>query len=102
MPTVRKNSDELRLIPGIGPSMAQDLHELGVHAVGDLASRDPERMYAELSRLRGEPMDRCVLYVFRCAVHFATTTEPRPDDLKWWNWTDDKLAARKLGGHTNG
>lgn len=102
MQAAREISDELLEIPGIGPSMAQDLRDLGVHAIGDLPGRDPEVMFAALSRLRGVQMDRCVLYGFRCAVHFATTAKPRPDDLKWWNWTDDKLAARNVGGQADG
>jgi nucleotidyltransferase/DNA polymerase involved in DNA repair len=102
MQPVTRTRDELLEIPGIGPSMARDLHDLGVHAVADLVSRDPEAMYAALSRLRGVRMDRCVLYVFRCAVHYSKTSAPRAEDLKWWNWTDDKLAARKPGGPCNG
>ena len=38
--------------------------------------------------LRGQHQDRCVLYVFRCAVYFATEPAPEPERLKWWNWMD--------------
>ena len=41
-----------------------------------------------LSALRGRKMDRCVLYVFRCAVYFASESEHDPELLKWWNWKD--------------
>lgn len=84
----------LQVIPGIGPSMAQDLMELGIRKVEDLAGRDPERLYRRLIRLRGVYQDRCVLYVFRCAVYFAETRRPDPERLKWWNWSDTNLARR--------
>src|SRR5436853_1934286 len=80
----------LQRIPGVGPRMAEDLADLGVHRIADLKRRSPERMYRELCRLRGEHQDRCVLYVFRCAVYYAS--EPRHDRalLKWWNWSDQQ------------
>lgn len=31
-------------------------------------------------------VDRCMLYVFRCAVYY----EHDPELLKWWNWKDNK------------
>jgi hypothetical protein len=33
-------------------------------------------------------LNRCWLYVARCAVYFAETIDPEPDKLKWWNWKD--------------
>lgn len=80
--------DELQTIPGIGPSLACDLRDLGIERVADLRGRDPEAMYRSLSALRGIHQDRCVLYTFRCAVYFAETTHPDPERLKWWNWKD--------------
>ncbi len=79
---------DLQRIPGIGPSMARDLLELGYHQVEDLEGEDPEEMYDRLRSLRGGRMDRCVLYVFRCAVYFAENTGHNPELLKWWNWKD--------------
>ena len=40
--------DELRQLPGVGPSIAADLRRLGVRSVRDLARRDPERLEPEL------------------------------------------------------
>ena len=79
--------DELRSIPGIGPSLARDLRTLGITRIADLKRRDPERMYARLERLQGR-QDPCVLYTFRCAAYFARTPRPAPRLLKWWNWKD--------------
>ncbi len=88
----RARKDELRAIPGIGPSLATDLHDLGIHTVTALEGRDPEQMYQQLIHLRGTHQDRCVLYVFRCAVYYASTSRPRPERLLWWNWSDKALA----------
>jgi hypothetical protein len=78
----------LQQIPGVGPSIAEDLHELGYHQAEDLRGADPEGMYERLCQLRGAHVDRCVLYVFRCAVYFSETEEHDPELLKWWNWKD--------------
>lgn len=88
-------SDELTSIPGIGPSMAVDLHDLGYHHVADLRSADPQEMYDRLIRLRGAHQDRCVLYVFRCAVYYAGRRRHDPELLKWWNWSDDNRSRAR-------
>ncbi len=82
----------LREIPGVGKSIAIDLWQLGVHRVEDLVSRDPEMLYEDLCILQGVRVDRCMLYVFRCAVYYATCratdTLPDPEKLKWWYWKE--------------
>jgi len=77
---------DLESIPGVGSSIAQDLRDLGFDRVTDLAHQNPELMYDRLCSMRGAKMDRCVLYVFRCAVYFASHTGHDPELLKWWNW----------------
>ncbi len=86
---------ELRDLPGIGPVIADALGEIGIHRPDDLVGQDPKALYDALCQTRGETLDRCVLYVFRCAVHAAAghPAEAGPDARKWWNWTDDRLAA---------
>lgn len=91
--TIAADTADLRRIPGVGPSIAADLVDLGVGRVQDLEGRDPNELYEGLRALRGGYMDRCVLYVFRCAVYFAENERldaqrPEPDLLKWWNWKD--------------
>lgn len=78
----------LQIIPGVGPSMAMDLYSLGIRAVSDLKGKSPEKLYKDLEKMYGEHIDRCVLYVFRCAVYFAESPSPKADKLKWWNWKD--------------
>jgi len=81
---------ELQIIPGVGPSIARDLADLGYTSVSSLKGADPESMYQRLCGLREQHIDRCVLYVFRCAVYFAGSDNPDPGLLKWWNWKDKK------------
>jgi hypothetical protein len=85
---------ELRRIPGIGPRMEEDLLQLGYRCVADLASADPDEMYERLRKRSGGSLDRCVLYVFREAVYFASRKKHDPELLKWWNWSDENLQAR--------
>lgn len=84
----REVARDLTRIPGVGPAMAADLFALGFRRVADLAGADPEEMYQRLCRLSGAHQDRCVLYVFRCAVYFAQGDERDSELLKWWNWKD--------------
>ena len=80
--------DNLTTIPGVGPSIAQDLRDLGYGDVAQLRDEDPQQMYTALCDLRGEHIDRCVLYVFRCAVYFSSRDNHEPELLKWWSWKD--------------
>jgi hypothetical protein len=80
----------LQRIPGVGPSIARDLHDLGIDRVAQLRRARPQKLYDDLCALRGAHQDRCVLYVFRCAVYFAGSRRHDPALLKWWNWKDRK------------
>jgi hypothetical protein len=84
---------ELQKIPGIGPSMASDLCRLGVRQVADLRGRNPESLYRRLCDETGRTVDRCALYVFRCAVYFASESPHNPELLKWWSWKDRPAAG---------
>lgn len=81
---------DLTRIPGVGQSIASDLYLLGVSEVVELRGRNPEALYSELCREVGRQVDRCVLYVFRCAVYFASEPNPHPEMLKWWKWKDGR------------
>ena len=61
---------------------------IGVFCVEDLIGADPEELYIRDAAAGGRLSDRCVLYVFRCAVYFANNTDYDPETLKWWNWKD--------------
>jgi len=79
---------ELSRIPGVGPSIASDLYVLGIREVAELRGRNPESLYRRFCEHTGQNVDRCLLYVFRCAVYFASETKHDPELLKWWNWKD--------------
>lgn len=81
--------EALQELPGVGPSIADDLYRLGFRTPKDLQGQDPEAIYRSLMALDNCHVDRCVLYVFRCAVNYATTNEKDPERLKWSNWKDD-------------
>lgn len=90
MKRVQNAADELQNIPGVGRSIAEDLRSLGISRVIDLRDKDPEVLYDELCKKMGKPVDRCMLYVFRCAVYFASHTRHDSEKLKWWYWKDSK------------
>ena len=79
---------EFRTVPGVGRSIAEDFWNLGLRKVADLKKQDPQKLYDRLCELQAAHVDRCMLYVMRCAVYFASTTKPKPELLKWWNWKD--------------
>ncbi|MBA3550963.1 helix-hairpin-helix domain-containing protein [Patescibacteria group bacterium] len=80
---------ELQTIPGVGKEIAKDLYDLGYDSVADLKDREPHIMYERLCIKEGRHVDRCVLYVFRCAVYYASHEKHDPEKLKWWNWKDE-------------
>jgi len=83
-------TSELQQIPGVGPSIAGDLQGIGVTQIAQLKNADPQELYDAVCDATGEIHDRCLLYVFRCAVYYASTakTQHDPDKLQWWYWKD--------------
>ncbi len=79
---------EFQKIPGVGKSIAQDLYNLGYRSIAELKDQDPEEIYLKSCELQNQRIDRCLLYVYRCAVYYASTKKPEPELLKWWNWKD--------------
>ena len=79
---------ELEQIPGVGEAIALDMRNIGIGSVAQLKNRDPEKLYQKFCDFKASPVDRCMLYVLRCAVYYASNTEHDPELLKWWNWKD--------------
>jgi len=79
---------DLKQIPGVGVSIANDLWNIGIRSVADLKQKNPQQLYEQSNHFAGVVQDRCLLYVFRCAVYYATTPAQKrePEKLKWWNW----------------
>jgi hypothetical protein len=89
--TPRKSSlRELQTIPGVGRKTAEDFWQMGIHSVRDLSGKNPERLYKNLCAKKKTSIDRCMLYVFRYAVYYASTKRHNAELLKWWNWKDKK------------
>ncbi len=83
---------DLRDIPGVGESIARALNALGVERVEQLRGQRPETLYERMMERRGRHVDRCMLYVLRCAVYFAEGGRD-PARLRWWNWKDRRKAG---------
>ena len=81
----------LESIPGIGPSLAASLRQVGIDRPSCLKGADPEKLYRKLEKATGGHQDRCVLYTFRCAVYFVNSKYHHPELLQWWNWSDANL-----------
>ena len=81
---------ELQQIPGVGKKIAEDLWRLGYRSVKDLKGQNPEEMYQRLCESQGIQVDRCLLYVFRGSVYYASRKTHQPELLKWWNWKNKK------------
>jgi hypothetical protein len=79
---------EFQHIPGVGKSISQDLWNLGFRSVQELKDQDPEELYLKICAYQGTQVDRCMLYVFRCAIYYASNEQHNPELLKWWNWKD--------------
>lgn len=92
---MKHSATDLEQLPGVGPRLAALLHSIGVRRIADLKNKDPEELYDRLCRQHGKPFDRCVLYVFRCAVYAASTPRPKPGLLQWWKWKDRKTGGRR-------
>lgn len=81
---------DLQKIPGVGKSISKNLRNIGIRSITDLKGKNPEQLYERSNLFEGGVQDRCLLYVFRCAVYFAEHKNPNPEKLKWWNWKDKK------------
>ncbi len=89
---MKKQDFKLTEIPGVGPSIEKDLHNIGIKNITDLIDKNPENLYEMSNKHVGNIQDRCLLYVFRCAVYYSNTDEKdrKEEKLKWWNWKDNR------------
>jgi hypothetical protein len=87
-----ENLKALQVIPGVGKSIAQDFINIGIRKVADLKGKNPEALYKKLMKFEGHHVDRCMLYVMRCAVYYASSTKHNAALLDWWQWSDKNLA----------
>jgi hypothetical protein len=84
----QRSLKELQQIPGVGKSIAMDLWNIGIKNISDLKGKSPEKLYDASNTFAGGIQDRCLLYVFRCAVYFASNQKHDAQKLLWWNWKE--------------
>ena len=90
--TKEQTIKELTIIPGVGKSLATDLWNIGIASIADLKGKKTYELYDQSNAFAGTIQDKCVLYVFKCAVYFADTPKDKheTEKLKWWHWKDKK------------
>lgn len=81
-----RTKSELEAIPGVGVRMARHLERIGCPTLASLRGQDPEELYRRDCLSQGCQVDRCVLYVYRLAVHYAEHGQCPPDKQNWWDW----------------
>jgi len=88
---------DFQKIPVVGKSIAQDYWDLGFRSLDEIKNVDPGLLFDRLCALRGCRVDRCMLYVFRCAHYFVNEKNPDPEKLKWWNWKEKSDQLEESG-----
>ncbi len=81
---------QLQQIPGVGKTIARHMHNIGIHSIDDLKGLQAQQLYDRLCEFKASSVDRCMLYVFRCAIYYASNNDHDPELLKWQNWKDKK------------
>jgi hypothetical protein len=83
---------ELEAIPNIGPVVAEDLRQLGIHVPADLAGQDPYALYQQLCTQTRVMHDPCLLDTFIAATRFMAGEPPLP----WWRYTKERKRTLKM------
>jgi hypothetical protein len=89
---------ELERLPGVGPIVAQELWNLGIRTIGELRKRDPEELYLLYQAGKSGLGHTTMLYMFRCAVFYASHVDHNPDLLKWRNGKSADAASSGSSG----
>ena len=89
------NDRRLQDLVSVGKATCADFELMGIRTVAQLAKRDPEQLYRELSRLTGQRQDPCVLDTFRAAVQQARDPRLPLEQCRWWYWSRVRKAEAK-------
>jgi hypothetical protein len=79
----RKQILGLRQIINVGPSIADDLIQIGIDSPQQLTGRDPVQLYQQICENSGVFNDPCVLDVMISCVDFMNGNPPQ----SWWSYT---------------
>ncbi|MDR2450358.1 MAG: helix-hairpin-helix domain-containing protein [Candidatus Accumulibacter sp.] len=83
------NMTDLTKIPGVGKNMAQHLTRAGYPNINSLKGQSPDEVYAKDCFAQSVQVDRCALYCYRLAVHYADHDGQLPEGKQnWWDWKD--------------
>ncbi len=82
----KRRTSRLQSLPGVGVKTAADLESIGIRSPAQLSAKNPEQLYRRLRVLHGGKLDRCMLYVLRCAVYCSSHPNAGNRQRKWWNW----------------
>ena len=78
----------LEQLPNIGPSLAEDLRQLGITQPAQLIGKDPYALYQRMTEITGIRHDPCLCDCFIAAVRFMEGGPPTP----WWHYTAERKA----------
>jgi hypothetical protein len=81
---------QFQLLGSVGPSLAQDLWDLGFCSITDLKGANPAEMYQRFGEITGQRVDPCVEDVFRCAVAQAQNPKLPAEMRQWWMWKEQR------------
>lgn len=81
--TDRSSLTDFQQIINIGPSLAGDFRDIGLHKPQQLTGKNAWELYRELCLQTDQRHDPCVLDVFLSAVDYMNGNKPQV----WWNYT---------------
>lgn len=90
-----KDTRSLAELDSVGPATLRDFDRLGIRSVGQLARRNPERLYEQLCQVTGQAHDICCLDVFHAAVAQARHPRLPAEQRRWWYWSRRRLARER-------
>ena len=80
---------DLKKIPGIGNNMAEHLIKAGYPTIASLKDQSADDIFTADCLAQGMNVDKCALYCYRLAVHYADHDgQLPPDKQNWWDWKD--------------
>ena len=80
---------DLKKIPGIGNNMAEHLIKARYPTIASLKGQSADDIYTADCLAQGMNVDKCALYCYRLAVHYADHDgQLPPDKQNWWDWKD--------------
>jgi hypothetical protein len=85
---VREKVKKLTDLPNIGPSLADDLCQIGINTPEQLKGKEAFELYEMLCEKTGAKHDPCVLDVFMSIIDFMNGGEPKV----WWDYTQERKA----------